>query len=107
VRLETRPPRLPAEDRQLVPEHEDLELLRTIAPGEQYQKRKQTTDDEVERRHKQRRPPKTEDPTLPPSESRASTTAAEFPHPTRNHGEVLGPEPVEPETDALDELEHD
>ena len=38
-RLESRPSDLPAQDRQLVPEHEDLELLRSISTGEQHQQR--------------------------------------------------------------------
>jgi hypothetical protein len=65
-RLEPRATGLPTEDRQLVPKHKDLKLLRTIAASKQQQKRQQPTDHEVEQRHKQRRPPKTGEPTLPP-----------------------------------------
>jgi hypothetical protein len=39
ARLQARPTGLPAKDRQLLPEDEDLDLFRTIAPGEQDQKR--------------------------------------------------------------------
>jgi hypothetical protein len=53
VRPETRPTGLPAENRRLVPEHQDVELLRTITPGKQQQQRKQPADDEVHQRDKQ------------------------------------------------------
>jgi hypothetical protein len=53
VRLESRPTGLAAEDRQFVPEHEDLEFLRTVAPSEQHKKREQTAGYEVERPRKQ------------------------------------------------------
>jgi hypothetical protein len=73
---------LPAEDRQLVPEHENLEFLRTVGAGEQHQKPQQPTDDEVERRYKQWRPPETGEPTLQTLAELAPTTPTEFPHPT-------------------------
>jgi hypothetical protein len=41
ARLEPGLTHLPTEDRQLVPQHENLELLRTIPANEQQQKRQQ------------------------------------------------------------------
>ena len=49
MRLEPRLADLPAQDRQLVAEHENLELLRTIAAREQHDQLQQPTDDDVER----------------------------------------------------------
>ena len=37
VRLEPRPAGLPAKNRKLVPEHEDLQLLRTITANEKHE----------------------------------------------------------------------
>jgi hypothetical protein len=39
---------LPAKDRQLVAEHEDLELLRSVSSPEEHDQLKHTTDDEVQ-----------------------------------------------------------
>jgi hypothetical protein len=39
ARLESRPTHLSTENRQLVPQHKNFELLRPIAPGEQHQQR--------------------------------------------------------------------
>jgi hypothetical protein len=49
-RLQTSPPHLPAQHRDLVPEHKDLNLLRHIATGEQHQHREQTAGQQVEER---------------------------------------------------------
>jgi hypothetical protein len=57
VRLESRLTDLPTEDRQLVPEHENLELLRPVTPSEEHDQLQQPTDDGVQQRYKQRRPP--------------------------------------------------
>jgi hypothetical protein len=57
VRLEARPPDLAAENRQLVAEHEDLELLGSLAAAEEHDELEQATDDDVQGGHKQRRPP--------------------------------------------------
>ena len=57
MRFEARPPDLAAEDRQLVPEHEDLEFLGSLAAAEEHDELEQATDDDVQGGHKQRRPP--------------------------------------------------
>jgi hypothetical protein len=57
MRLKPRLTDLPAEDRQLVAKHENLELLPTIAAGEEHDQLQQPANEDVERRHKQRRPP--------------------------------------------------
>jgi hypothetical protein len=61
-----------------MPQHEDLELLRTITLGEQHQKRKQPADDEVHQRDKQRQPPKTGDATLQPCGSQLGRPRPSF-----------------------------
>jgi hypothetical protein len=48
LRVEGRPPDLAAEDRQLVAEHEDLELLRSIATAEEHDEVEQATDDDAQ-----------------------------------------------------------
>jgi hypothetical protein len=57
VWLEPRLADLSAKDRQLVPEHEDLQLLRPLASAEKHDKLEQAAEDDVDDRHKQRRPP--------------------------------------------------
>jgi hypothetical protein len=49
VRLEPRPPDLPAKNRQLVPEHEDLKLLRPVTAPEQNDQLQQPADNSVRR----------------------------------------------------------
>jgi hypothetical protein len=39
ARRELRPPHLPPQNRQLMPQHQDLQLLRAIAAPEQHQQR--------------------------------------------------------------------
>src|SRR5215211_7602372 len=74
MRLETRP-HLPAQDRQFVSQHKDLQLLRPIATRQQHQQREQPAGDEVPERHKQRRPPKDgETPTPRPGQAADSAT---------------------------------
>jgi hypothetical protein len=48
VGLEPRLADLPAEDRQLVAEHEDLELLLTVAAGEEHDQRQQPAQKEIQ-----------------------------------------------------------
>ncbi len=48
VRLEPRAPDLTAKNRQLVAEHENLQLLRSIASPDEHNQLQQATDDEVE-----------------------------------------------------------
>jgi hypothetical protein len=57
VWLEPRPVDLPAKDRKLVAEQENLELLRSIAASDEHDQLQQAADDDVQGRHKQRRPP--------------------------------------------------
>jgi hypothetical protein len=57
ARRELRPPHLSPQDRQLVPQHEDLELLRALAAPEQHHQLEQTADEEVHHRHGQAQPP--------------------------------------------------
>ncbi len=84
---ELRPPRLPPQDRQLLAQHEDLELHRVVTTREQQHQREQPANDDVDERHEHRPPPKTGPPTLPRSHRSTSSTAArltiEFVHPTR------------------------
>jgi hypothetical protein len=48
VRLETRAADLEAKDRQLLPEHENLELPRLIAAADEHDELQQTADDDVQ-----------------------------------------------------------
>jgi hypothetical protein len=48
VSPESRPPALAAKDRQLVPEHEDLEFLRSVASSDEHDQLQQAADDDVE-----------------------------------------------------------
>jgi hypothetical protein len=48
VRLESRLPGLPAKDRQLMAEHEDLQLLRSVAASDEHDQLEQAADDDVE-----------------------------------------------------------
>jgi hypothetical protein len=48
VRFEPRLAHLPAEDRQLVAEHENLELLPTIAAGEEHDQLQQPANEDVQ-----------------------------------------------------------
>ena len=57
VRLEPRSTSLPTKNRQLMPKHEDLQLLRPVTPSEEHEQLQQPTNDHVQREHKQRRPP--------------------------------------------------
>jgi hypothetical protein len=57
VWLEPRLADLPAKNRQLVPEHEDLQLFRPLTPAEKNDQLEQAVEDDVDDRHKQRRPP--------------------------------------------------
>jgi hypothetical protein len=40
-------PALPAKDRQLVPEHEDLEFLRSVASSDEHDQLQQAAEDDV------------------------------------------------------------
>jgi hypothetical protein len=57
VRLESRLPSLPAEDRQLVAEHENLQFLRSVAASDEHDQLQQPADDDVQGWRKHRRPP--------------------------------------------------
>jgi WD40-like Beta Propeller Repeat len=57
VWLEARLTDLPSKNRQLVPEDENLQLLRPLTPTKKHDKLEQAVEDEVDDRHKQRRPP--------------------------------------------------
>jgi hypothetical protein len=46
--LESRLPGLPAKDRQLMAEHEDLQLLRSVAASDEHDQLQQAGDDDVE-----------------------------------------------------------
>jgi hypothetical protein len=48
VSLESRPPALAAKDRQLVPEHEDLEFLRSVASYDEHDQLQQAADNDVQ-----------------------------------------------------------
>jgi len=48
VRLKSRLSGLPAKDRQLVAEHEDLQLLRSVASSDEHDQLQQATDDDVQ-----------------------------------------------------------
>src|SRR6266542_3627160 len=72
-----RAPRLPPQDRQLVAQNEQLELLRAVAAREQQDEREQPTGDDVDERHEHRQPPRTGPPTLPrPSQPTSGTAPA-------------------------------
>jgi hypothetical protein len=47
VHLESRAPALPAKDRELVPEHEDLEFLRSVASSDEHDQLQQAAEDDV------------------------------------------------------------
>jgi hypothetical protein len=49
VRLKARPADLAAKDRQLVAEHENLELLGSITAAQEHDQLEQTADDDVQR----------------------------------------------------------
>jgi hypothetical protein len=49
VRLEARPADLLAKDRQLVPENQNLQLLRPITPSEEHDQLQQPANDDVQR----------------------------------------------------------
>jgi len=49
-RTEPRSLRLPAQDRQLMPEHQDLELLRALRPAQQHDQLNQTTKRQIDER---------------------------------------------------------
>jgi hypothetical protein len=48
VRLESRPVDLPAKDRQLVAEHEDLQLLRSVAAPNEHDQLEQPAGHDVQ-----------------------------------------------------------
>jgi hypothetical protein len=52
-RGEVRTTRLPTQDRQLVSQNQDLQLLRATRPGQQRQKREEVTDGEIHKRPRQ------------------------------------------------------
>jgi hypothetical protein len=49
-RTEPRSPRLPAQDRQLMPEHQYLQLLRALRPAQQHHQLNQTTKRQIDER---------------------------------------------------------
>ena len=49
VRLELRPADLPATNRQLMPEHENLELLRSVTPSEVHHQLEQPAGEDIQR----------------------------------------------------------
>jgi hypothetical protein len=48
VRLESRLAGLPAKDRQLMSEHEDFQLLRSVVSSDEHDQLQQAADDDVE-----------------------------------------------------------
>jgi hypothetical protein len=62
---ELRPPHLPPQNRQLVPQHQDLELLRALAAREQQDQLEQTAGKDVHQRQGHEQPPGDGTPTLP------------------------------------------
>ena len=82
MRLEARPADLAAEDRQLVAEHEDLQLLGSIAAAEEHDELEQATDDDVEGGHKQRRPPADGDADATVASAALVPHLIEYLHPT-------------------------
>jgi hypothetical protein len=61
---ELRPPHLPPQDRQLMPQHQDLKLLRALTAPEQHDQLEQTACKDVHQRRKQEQPPRRRNPTL-------------------------------------------
>jgi hypothetical protein len=57
ARREPRSPDLPAQDRQLVAQHQDLKLLGALAAPEQHHQLEQTTGKDVDQRQDQEPPP--------------------------------------------------
>src|SRR5439155_23483064 len=58
VRLsQLRPPPVPAQDRELVPQHKDLQLLRSRRPATEQHQLEQTANDQVRERPQHARPP--------------------------------------------------
>jgi len=90
VWLEPRLADLPAKDGQLVPEHEDLKLLRWLTSAEKHDQLEQAAENEVDDRHKQKRPPR--DGTADASDASAGRAPRpiEYLHPTRG-GDVADP----------------
>jgi hypothetical protein len=86
-RRELRPPRLASQDRQLVAQRKNLQLLRAVAAYEQNDQLEQPAGEHKHKRHDQRESPKDGIPTLsrpPPitSSGHAIKPPAEFVHPT-------------------------
>jgi hypothetical protein len=69
-----RSPRLAAQDRQFVPKHQDLQLLRPRRPTKEHHQPEQTANDHVRERPRHTRPPKTgiADATPPPAQHRTA-----------------------------------
>jgi len=63
-RRELRPPRLASQDRQLVAQDENLQLLGAVAAHEQNDQFEQPAGEDINERHDQREPPKDGMPTL-------------------------------------------
>ena len=76
-----RPRRLAAEDRQLVAQHEDLQLLRATRPPQQPDQREQVPDNEIHERPEQT--------ALPPPQHKAMNLAS--PTPRRTADEFANP----------------
>src|SRR5436190_15235894 len=82
VCLQARPPDLAAKNRQLVAEHEDLELLGSIATAEEHDELEQATDDDVQGGHKQRQPPADGDADATAGSAALAPRLIEYLHPT-------------------------
>jgi hypothetical protein len=67
---------LPAKNRQLVAEHENLQLLRPVTAPDEHHQLQQSAGENVQRRHKQRRPP------ADGAADVTSGSSASAPHPT-------------------------
>src|SRR6266511_2852143 len=81
--LEPRPLRLPVQDRELVPQHEDFQLLRPRRPATEDHQLEQTANDQVRKRPQHARPPPDgEADATRPLPSAPSPT--EFSNPTRS-----------------------
>lgn len=80
--LEPRSADLAAKDRQLVAEHEDLELLRSVTAAEKHDELQQATDDDVQTGHKQRRPPTGGDADATALSAALAPHLIEYLHPT-------------------------
>jgi hypothetical protein len=65
--LEPRPVHLPPQDRQLVTQPEDLQLLRTFAAREQHDQREQPAREDVQKRRDQEQPSTGGDPDATPT----------------------------------------